>query len=112
MRKRHLYRQAERSSSKIPTIIIMCVILFAILYYGKSMSEHVAKVFVPDAPQIDVPMAMSPSLDEPQPSDAIPDVVAGTHSHAGTFIYHAHRNAVGDLLKLLAVPHSQGDDAR
>lgn len=108
MRKRNLYHQSERSSSKIPTIIIMCVILFAILYYGKSMSERVAKVFVPDEPSVDVPV---------QPSESQPDVrqvstqePAQAQSQAGTCIYHSHKNVVADLLKILASPHAQTEE--
>ena len=115
MRKRNLYQQGERSSSKIPTIIIMSVILFAILYYGKSMSEHVAKVFVPDEPKVDVQV---------QPADSQPDVQTGSqpdahedpsqetaqpHSQAGAFIYNSHKSVVAELLKILANPHAQAD---
>lgn len=105
MRKRNLYRQSENSSSKIPTIIIMCIILFAILYYGKSMSEHVAKVFVPDEPTTDVQVQNSQSTHhEP---DAQIEASKGTNKLVGAYIYHTHKSVVNDVLKLLAEPVKQ-----
>ena len=52
MRKYQQFSQG-RLKTRIPTIVVMCVALFSILYFGPSLSAGVANFFVPNVPVTD-----------------------------------------------------------
>ena len=60
MRKRRIYQQNKKPKSHIPTIIIMSVALFVILYFGKGMSYDIAGFFAPSVPVTDDMAAQGP----------------------------------------------------
>ena len=104
MRKRHIYTQGDRATSKLPTIIIMCIVLFCILYFGKSMSESVARIFVDEEPAVDSRAAQAPA----EPGI---DAVGGESSESahptvtdspGKIIYNANKSAAQATLERLA----------
>lgn len=88
MRKRNQYKTpGDSAAKKIPTIILMILLLVGILAYGKTLSSRVAAIFAPNEPSIDTPAA----------------------AHAptgGTQLSHAYRTAAQSLLPLLSRGHT------
>ena len=80
-------------------IIIMSVMLFLILYFGKDFSNIVAGIFAPNVPVTDAPVAVQ---DGPQNLQDNP-VLHGP-SKAGTVVSQAYKNAAQSTLKVLANP--------
>ncbi len=102
MRKRTLYTQGDRAASKIPTIIIMCIVLFCILYFGKSMSERAAEIFVPKDPQIDEQAQVNLKQSPEQSSHTDPtNPQPQTHS-AGEIIYNTNKSTANSLLQVIS----------
>jgi len=98
MRKRRQYASL-RSKSKLPTIIIMTVILLGILLFRTEVSQWIAQAFAPQTPQIDAHAAAPPStpahdLHAPQPPPA--------PALTGTVLYQANQNASQRILHLLS----------
>ncbi|MBR4984518.1 MAG: hypothetical protein IKY83_02100 [Proteobacteria bacterium] len=87
MRKRHQYNK-PKPTSKIPTLIIMCVLLFGILFFGKDVSDNIAAIFAPNIPITDTP-------------GAVPDSSA-TADTAGTVLSTANKQAAQSLLTIIA----------
>lgn len=54
MRRQKKYRRSYQPKSQLPTLIIMCIALLAILFFGKIFSETLARTFVDDVEQVDV----------------------------------------------------------
>lgn len=101
MRKRNLYAQNAKSQSKIPTIIIMCIVLFAILFYGQSMSQRVAEVFVTNEPTVDNhAITNQAQTNETAEPETLPNNDAPIY--AGTVVYKANKNAAENLLKVIS----------
>ena len=83
----------------------MCVTLFVILFFGKSISNGVADFFAPkvpvtDEPAVAVPEAIQPGENNPNgpvPSKDMPD-------KTGSVINQANKNAAQNILKVLSKP--------
>lgn len=108
MRKRRLYQQNRKPKSYIPTIAVMCVALFFVLYFGKGMSHDIAGFFAPSVPVAD-DIAQMP----PESSDGIDDLGANAgdaqtsdasakHPRCGTILAGAAKNAAQNLLNIIA----------
>ena len=96
MRKREQY-QKPKTKSKIPTLIIMCVTLFTILVFGKTISWKVASIFEPTVPVTDTPQS--------QPTNAVPEDPANLPqlpSKSGIIISQANRNAAQQILTIIS----------
>ena len=102
MRKRTQYKKPS-AKNKIPTLIIMCVTLFVILYFGKNISNGVADFFAPKAPVTDQAVVAVPeavqlgdnNLADPHPLKDAPD-------KSGAVINQANKNAAQNILKVLS----------
>ena len=90
MRKYQQFSQG-RLKTRIPTIVVMCVALFSILYFGPSLSAGVANFFVPNVP---VPDAVSVSEGE-RGGAYVP-------AEGGAVMASASRNAARTLLSILS----------
>lgn len=110
MRKRRIYQQNKKPKSHIPTIIIMSVALFVILYFGKGMSDDIAGFFAPSVPVTDDMAAHAPSS-----SDSVDDLGSDNDSkqnavhdanpiapRCGTIMASASKNAAQKLLNIIA----------
>ena len=107
MRKRQQY-QKPKAKSKIPTLIIMCVTLFIILVFGKSLSWKVASIFEPTVPITDMPQtaedqAVVPISDAP---DTTPNQKNNNSSpppsKAGFVFSQANKNAAKSILNIIS----------
>ena len=98
MRKRTQYKKPS-AKSKVPTLIIMIITLFVILFFGKRISDGIADFFVPNVPVTDQPAAATP--DDIQPTSPLPK---GTPQNSGAVIKQANQNAAQNLLKVLSEP--------
>ena len=85
MRKRRIYQQNKKPKSHIPTIIIMSVALFVILYFGKGMSYDIAGFFAPSVPVTDDMAARDDAFD-----------------FIGSIMASASKNAAQKLLNIIA----------
>ena len=77
----------------------MCVTLFVILYFGKSISNGIADFFAPKVPVTDQAVVAVP--DEIQP-DA--DAPKDTPANSGMVVNQANKNAAQNILKVLSKP--------
>lgn len=93
MRKRHQF-QSPSPQKRIPTLIIMCVVLFVILYFGKTISWNIATFFEPSVPVTDLP------ADETSSPGAAPSMPAAP-SNASTIPAQANRKAARNILNIL-----------
>jgi hypothetical protein len=98
MRKRQQYSK-PKSKTHVPMIIIMSVMLFLILYFGKDFSNIIAGVFAPNVPVTDAPVAVQ---DTPQNNQITP--VPNGPSKSGTVVSQAYKTAAQNTLKMLANP--------
>lgn len=89
MRKRHQYNK-PKPTSKVPTLIIMCVLLFGILFFGKDVSDNIAAIFAPNIPVTDAPR-------EPEI-----DASAKTSPEAGAIVSSANQAAARSILSIIA----------
>lgn len=80
-------------------IIIMSVMLFLILYFGKDFSNIIAGVFAPNVPVTDAPVAVQ---DGPQTNQN--NTAPNRPSKSGTVVSQAYKNAAQNTLKMLANP--------
>lgn len=94
MRKR-LQHTETKSKTKIPTIIVMSIALFGILYFGKDVSNLMAGMFVPHVPVSDAPVAVQ---DDPMAAPIQP----AAPSKTGTIMAQAYKNAAQDMLQILS----------
>ncbi len=99
MRRRTHYKKPN-AKNKIPTLIIMCVTLFVILYFGKSISNGIADFFAPKVPVTDQAIVAVP--DDIQPDKTDPP--KGTPDKSGSVINQANKNAAQNILKVLSKP--------
>ena len=88
MRKRLEYKK-PKFKNKIPTVIIMSIVLFAILFFGKSMSYSIASFFAPTTAVDDTPVVSSTQQ------------VQGP-SKSGTVMAQANKNAAQSLLTVIS----------
>ncbi|MBQ8036811.1 MAG: hypothetical protein IJ268_07460 [Proteobacteria bacterium] len=88
MRKRHQYNK-PKPASKVPTLIIMCVLLFSILFFGKDVSDNIAAIFAPNIPVTDAPR-----------NDT--DIAVSTQKDAGDVVSSANKEAARSLLNIIA----------
>ena len=106
MRKRNIYTQGERATSKVPTILIMCVVLFCILYFGKSMSENLAQFFVTNGPSVDNRNTGNTTSSDGTANDKATSADDAAPQHAtdspGAIIYKTNDAAAKTLLQRLA----------
>lgn len=98
MRKRQQYSK-PKSKTHVPMIIIMSVMLFFILYFGKDFSDTVAGVFAPNVPVTDAPVAVQ---DGPQNNQN--NTAPNRPSKSGTVVSQAYKKAAQNTLKMLANP--------
>lgn len=89
MRKRHQYNK-PKPTSKVPTLIIMSVLLFGILFFGKDISDKIAAIFAPNIPVTDAPRA--PEV----------DTSAKASTDAGAVVSTAHQEAARSILSIIA----------
>lgn len=89
MRKRLEYKK-PKFKNKIPTVIIMSVVLFAILFFGKSMSYSIASLFAPVNANED-----SPQIEGSGQQSQVP-------SKTGTVVAQANKNAAQSLLTVIS----------
>lgn len=88
MRKRHQYNK-PKPTSKVPTLIIMCVLLFSILFFGKDISDNIAAIFAPNIPVTDAPRTEI-------------DSASSSPEDAGEVISSANKEAARSLLNIIA----------
>ena len=96
MRKRTQYGK-PKLKAKIPTIIIMSVVLFLVLAFGKELSWSIAGFFAPNVPVTDAEIAVTD-----MPLEAKSEVKSAP-SKTGTVIYTANKSAAQSLLRIIAV---------
>ena len=77
----------------------MCVTLFVILYFGKSISSGIAGFFAPKVPVTDEAVVAVP--DEMQPAS---DAPSDTPANSGVVVNQANKNAAQNILKVLSKP--------
>ena len=94
MRKRTQYGK-PKLKAKIPTIIIMSIVLFLVLVFGKELSWSIAGFFAPNVPVTDAEVVVSD-----MPLDGR---TGAAPSKTGTVIYTANKSAAQSLLKIIAV---------
>ena len=95
MRKRTQYRK-PKFQNKIPTLIIMVVMLVLILCFGKNFSNGVAEFFAPNVPVSDTPsvaVSDAPSSTGTQPA---------TPSKTGSILSNANKNAAQKMLPVIS----------
>ena len=93
MRKRSQYKK-PKFQNKIPTLVIMIVMLVLILCFGKTFSKGVAGFFAPSSPVTDTPEVAAP--DSPgNDGDVVP-------KKAGTVISNVNKNAAEKMLPILS----------
>ena len=118
MRKRAQYRRARgRLQVKVPTLVIMVLALFCILYFGNTISDRIAEIFVPaESPVTDDVAAGDPAAAVDVPTGgAAPDVVTvpeGTVAgiaapgagmmKSGTIVAQANKDAARHILQILS----------
>ena len=95
MRRRTHYKKPN-AKNKIPTLIIMCVTLFVILFFGKSISNGVADFFAPKTAVTDEAVVAVPE-GIAEPSDH-----KDTPRNSGAVMKQANKNAAQNILKVLS----------
>ena len=109
MRKREQY-QKPKVKNKIPTLIIMCVTLFVILAFGKSISWKVASIFEPVVPVSDAEVAQPVVAVTDMPQNLAQNSNESTVNHnpkpaptkAGVVVSQANRQAAQRILNLIS----------
>lgn len=100
MRKRSQYNK-PKLQTKIPTLIIMIIMLVMILAFGKRFSNGVAGFFAPNVPVTDEALVAVP--DQPTSDSNI------APTKAGTVVSKANQSAAQNVLSILS---KSGSDSK
>ncbi len=104
MRKRDQYKKTKLQN-KLPTLIIMCICLFLILFFGQKFSWSVAGFFAPTVPVTDeaVTAVTDGPLDNSDTANTDKNA-APTPTKTGSVVSHANQSAAQKLLPIIAAP--------
>ena len=97
MRKYQQFTQSKYKS-KVPTIIIMVILLSSILLFGKSFSDNVAELFAPTLPVSDQAAVIPVSDSDQINANPIQNITPSS----ATIVAQAYKNAAQSILLVLA----------
>ncbi|MCL2324977.1 MAG: hypothetical protein FWC40_00530 [Proteobacteria bacterium] len=101
MRKRRQYASLRSQSRlRLPTIVIMTLILLGILFFRNEVSQWIAQAFAPQTPRIDAHAA--PTSPAPTTHDSHAPLPPPAPALTGTVLYQANKNASQRILLLLS----------